>query len=381
MMNLKLLTTLTAVIALPITAGAQLGVPPTQAVPAPFMHHTYEEKDGGWQAVGTSGKLSITHDPVHVKEGKGALQYDYKVAKGEMSTLYLPTPDGALAKAKAIRFWLMTDYAAPLYIVLQEHDGGRYVSLISTPKYKWQQVELAPSDFTLSEDNNDPPDPNNRLDMDKVESIGIVDLGQFLAQADEGLSKLFVIQKGDRALYLDDFRISEETLPNAFSAVNMDVKIDTLVRPQLSWLGVGDTKLTQATGKPLEGKSLQLDYHQAPGQISAIMHRIPRGKFAGTTRITFNAASTKPVRLLVQVEEKGGGKYNSIVEIRGARAAQEVVVNFADMKAADDSKDTNDHLDIDQIVQIVFIDLTGQLDSTDVDNTLWINDLRAGVAK
>ncbi|WP_410969811.1 hypothetical protein, partial [Salmonella sp. SAL4450] len=73
----------------------------------------------------------------------------------------------------------------------------RYVAMFTLPAGKWQQVELAPADFVLSEDGNDPPDPDNKLDLERVEAFGIVDVGQMLAQADNPeIEKLLNIKRG-----------------------------------------------------------------------------------------------------------------------------------------------------------------------------------------
>jgi hypothetical protein len=375
MIKARLLTTLTALIALPMVAGAQ--ATPVQAVPAPFIHHTFEADDSGWQAQGTSGKVSITHDAAHVKENKAALQFDYTIAKNELSLLMLPTPVGSLAKAKSIRFWVLSDHPSPLFVSLPEHEGGRYVALVAVPQFKWQQVELSPSDFVLSDDNNDPPDPNNHLDMDKVEGVAILDVGQMIAQADSPFAKLFDIKQGPHSLYVDDFSIGEQTLPNASSAVNHDVRLDTFIRPQVGWFGVGGYKFSINIGKPLEGRSLQLDYHQTPQQFSAFMRRIPRGQLAGTDKLTFSAAALHATKLLIQIENKDGLKYNTMVEVPGEKAAHDYSVNFSEFKPGDDSKDKNAPLDLTKIHQVLFIDVSGFVDSADTDNTLWINNLRA----
>src|SRR5882724_8768578 len=76
-----------------------------QDTPAPLVSHTFEESDGGWQAVGGDGVVSLTHDAALVKNGKGALQYTYSLRKGEFSAMLLPTPDMLLSKAKSLRFW------------------------------------------------------------------------------------------------------------------------------------------------------------------------------------------------------------------------------------------------------------------------------------
>ena len=75
--------------------------------------------------------------------------------------------------------------------------------------------------------------------------------------------------------------------------------------------------------------------------------------------------------------EKGGGKYNTVVELPGNSGRADLSLNFADFKPAGDSHDDNNKLDLDRIFQLLFLDSTGMADNTDADNTLWINNIKA----
>src|SRR5258708_31614333 len=176
---------------------------------------TFEENEGGWIVFGQDAKVSVTHDAANVKEGKGALQYNYNIAKGIMGALALPTPSGALTKMKSMKFWIKTDHTTPVAVFMQEKDGGRYTSGFTAEQDKWQRVELSASDFHLSQGPMDPKDPNDKLDLDKVENIGIGDFGQFLIQADPNLAGLFNIKPGPHTLYVDDFQVTEDTLTDS----------------------------------------------------------------------------------------------------------------------------------------------------------------------
>src|SRR5579872_6353837 len=58
--------------------------------PKALIRDTFEDSDGGWTGFGNTAKVSVTHDAARVKEGKGALQFDYGVNKGEINALLLP---------------------------------------------------------------------------------------------------------------------------------------------------------------------------------------------------------------------------------------------------------------------------------------------------
>jgi hypothetical protein len=341
---------------------------------APFIKHTFEEGEDGWAAFGGSAKLSTTREVANVKTGSAALQLDYTVAKGDFGVLILPRPEGALTKMKSMRFWVKSDYGAPLVVVITEKEGGRYIAPIHLPAEKWQSVELAPADFNLSIGPDDPKDANNKLDLDKIENISVADLAQMFAQAEGPLAEMFGVKTGPHKLYLDDFSIGEEALPDAAAKA---ASLDAFVRPQISWLAIGNARLSVAQDKPISGKALQTDYKQQTMKIMGLARALPLGSLAGTDKLVFSVAATKPVRLIVQVEEKGGGKYNTIVDVPGNSEVKEFTLELSSLIAADDSKDTNDHLDKELVQQLFLADMTGLIGPADQDVTLWIGKLRA----
>jgi len=326
--------------------------------------------------VGEGGKVSVTHDAADVKNGKAALKLEYSIQKGSMSALLYPTPDGMLAKAKSLRFWVKSDTGGTLAAALQEQGGGRYISLFTAPAGKWQQVELAMSDFVLSEDANDPPDPNGKLDLDKVDGIAITDIGQLLGQADNpDIEKLFSLKRGAHSLFVDDFVVTEDAL--ASPAADTGTPFDTFSRPQIGWLLIGGTKAVAASGAPLNGKGLQLDYHQSFGKPTGIIRKVTRGSLVGKNIFSIDIASARPAKLIFQVEEKGGGKYNVLMDVAGGKTLKTVTIPFIDFKAADDSKDTNDKLDLDQVNQVLILDVNALLNMTEGENTLWVGNVKA----
>ena len=349
----------------------------TPPAPAPLIHHTFETDTAEWMGLGMTAMVSLTHDADHVKEGKGALQFDYAANKGELNALILPLPDGALTKMKSMHFWIRADYPTVFAVSLQEKDAGRYTAVFSAPGKTWQEVQLEPGDFVLGEDKDDPKDPDGKLDLDQVNSVAIADYGQIFVQTDNAdLQALFHVQKGPHTLSLDDFTVSSEPLASSTPAQGKERMLDASSRPQLSWLGLGDVKVARSTGKPLTGPGLRADYHQSPTKIMGLLKRIPRGRLKGMDQIVFSAAATKPTKLVFQLEQVGGGKYRTIVDVPGTGEAKEFSLPFSGFDMTDDSGDRNGHFTPDQVNQIVILDASGLIDGADADNTLWINKLR-----
>ena len=359
--------------ALALAAGAAFAQKPTTDI----IKTSFEDGDGGWITFGGEGKVSVTGDAAQVKEGKAALRYDYPVAKGKVSFLAHGVPDGGLAGMKSIRLWLRADYPSAVILSLQEKEGGRYNAGFSLPANEWQRIELTLDDFYLSDGPDDPKDPEGKLDLEKVDGLGIADLSQIFVQFDNPMvEKLLGVKPGPHTLYLDEFLISEEALPGA-AQPDDSTRLDTFRRPQTAWLGVFGARVSNVEAKPLNGRGLQAAYRQAPDAFPGAIRAIKRGSLAGAARLAFDVASVRPAELMVQVEEAGGGKYKAQVSVEGGSTAKSREIAFTDMKAADDSKDTNDKLDLDQVKQIVVLDIAGAVNQVDQENTLWLSNLRA----
>ena len=343
---------------------------------AQLPHHTFKETTEGWVLAGTmspSAKVSLSHDPAHVKVGTGSLQFDYDIAQGETNILSLPITDGALTKMKSLDFWIQSDYTTTVAVILQEKEGGAYMARFMAPKGQWQMVRLAPSDFVLNSGPTDPKDPDGKLDLDQVTNISVVDLDFMFAQSDSPMTALFGVVKGAHAMYISDFRASEGMLdvPSAQTIESYD-------RPQVQWIGVGKPAMSIMTGPSLPGRALQVTYRTTAGMPVGALRSISPGSLSAATQISFKAVSQKPIKLLVQLEETNGNKYNTVVDVPGDSAGQPISVKFSDLKPSDDSKDKDAKLEAGLINQLVLADLSGMLTQTEQDNVLWIGKISSG---
>lgn len=343
----------------------------TPAAAPPVLSNAFEEDAGAWVALGATGKVIVTHEADSVKGGKGALKFNYSVAKGEMNALVLPTPDGALTKAKSLTFSMKAFVAMPVVIMLAEKGGGHYIAAFTLPAGQWQAVALSLADFALGTGKDDPKDPDGKLDMDAVESIAVADLSQLFVGAEGEAAALLTVKPGPRAFLLDDFAARAEPLPIPSADLKGALLLDPISHPQLPWIAVGDAALSRV----VKGGGLQMAYHQAQGKLAGVFKGVAQGSLAGKTQIAFTLTAAKPTTLLFHLEEAGGGKYNATVSADGTKS---VTLALSDFTAGDDSKDANGKLDMDQVTQIGLLDLSGLLENTPAqDNTLTVSDLRA----
>jgi len=347
----------------------------------------FEDGREGFQPFGPTAKISLTREADNVKQGHAALRFDYQVAPEQLNAMLLTGEVGAAANIKSFRFWVKADYETNLVMVLQEHESGRYMAQFHAPANQWQRVELGLKDFMLSNDKDDPKDPNGKLDMDMVEAVAIGDLSQLFVQAkDENLKKLFGVKTGPHAFFLDDFWASDQALPPTPGVDAQDPAIiDAFTAPQLAWLMVNGTRLVRVTSQELAAqgapntvreRGLQAQYHQNAGVPVGLLRGVAPGQLKDMVALKFTVATEKPLVLLVQLEEKSGGKYNTTIDLPGQQKPMDIRLVPKLFGKADDSKDDNNRLDLDQVKQIVFLDLTSLLGQGDGDNQLWLSNLR-----
>ena len=358
------------------TTATAPGAPPPKK---PLLQTTFAGSDDGWTTLGAKARARVAADA-----DRKALRFEYAVEKGDVSLLLLPVGPTEIAGAKSFRFSVRADQSTTLALVLQEQGGGRWLAAFHAPGGKWQEVALADADFTLSEGKNDPNDDNRALDMEKVEAIGLADLTQLFVQSgDAALATLFGAKSGERSLLLGTFTV-EAVAPAHAGTRAATSYLDAFAAPQLGWMGIGGgAALARApAGKPLTEPGLQVGYRREAGKLAGALRPVSlpqRARLARSGGITVTLASERPAQVLVQLEEKGGGKYNTLVAVPGGKEANMVKLLFTDFKPAQDSKDTNGRLDPEDVNNLFFLDVSALLDAGagGVENTLWIGGLRA----
>lgn len=374
------------------TAGAQT---PDKAGAGLFTD-TFEADTAGWVAYGPHAKVSVTTDSAHVKTGKGALAFNFTVsdkldkdaapAGMPFDVLLRPTPDGLLTKMKALTFWARSDIGGGLAITMQEKEGGRYMTLLWLPKDQWQRITLTLDDFWLADDKNDPKDPDGKLDLDKVENIGILNVWSFLAlsagNTPEGAAFIAPVL-GQHTLWLDDFAAVSEAPPVDVPAPALPDKargiwIDAMRRAVLGWLPLGNIELSLDKDAPLKTRALRAEYTQGQGTFVALIHDMRRFNLTHQDHFSFAFASAKSTKLSITLEEKGGARYSVLLDVPGDSVPILRSIPFSDFIFAQDGpQDADGKLDLDQIKTLTIVDISGSLGLSKQKNTLWIGPISA----
>jgi hypothetical protein len=339
------------------------------------LRQTFEDDQPGWVAIGEGAMVGISRDPDSVHEGKASLQFSYPLQRGGMVALGLINSP-ALAGMGKLSFWVKASESSALTLAVQERGGGLWLAIFHAPQDQWQKVELTTSDFFNGLDPNTANDPNGKLDWGNLEFVGLGDFGQFLvAIPDPTIAGIFGVQPGPRTLWIDDLSLgAEEALPLRDNSVS----IDDFRTPQVRWIPFASNEATReekdAAGKKVPGMSLS--YTQGMGKWGGALRRVNSKDWGGATKLSLLAASDNAANIVLRLEEKGGGKYFVPLAVPGTGEPTRLDASLASFQAADDSRDDNGKLDLDQVQQIFVVDTAAFVpNAANAGNTLWLGDI------
>lgn len=351
------------------------------------LRQTFDQSEEGWIPYGPGAMVRVTNRRENVKEGAGALELEYKTNPKQPGSAVLLVNDGALAKMRRLRFWLKTDDDTAVGVVLSEKkpDGGDYAAWFSSPKQQWQRIELLPTDFVLSEGPADAKDPNGRLDLDQLQAVGFIDLGQFfgLISQDPNYPLVLKAVSGTHHLQVDDFEIlTDGAVTSAGSP-----RIGDPARGFVSWVTLGGAELSLSkSGKPLEEVALEVKYEQTQGKYIAVAHALSNLELAKINALAFDTASLKRAAIMVYLEERSPGsdvgpRYAAGFEVAGGSKPSRRILPLSEFAYDSTSpRDPDGRLTPGRLKSISLIDITGAALSQPERNTLWISAIE-GIAR
>ena len=355
-----------------------------QAQPTPsstIVHHSFESDEHGWIAMGGAGSVRVAKDASSRHDGANSLAFDYTAGK-DMSVAILPV-DFSLEKMKSMRFWLKTDISTAVGVFLSEKKpGGDYATWFWSPKDRWQQIVLTPSEFTANDGLNDPKDPDGRLDLDQIQGIGLLDLKMLFSMSGGAQQPPFQLDKlaGSHTLLVSDFQIESEG--PAPATVKDGVIIDDFRRSFARWLTLGGMEMSLPNDENPTGKrALEASYKQKPGQFVLMSHRIGNIDLSKCDRLSFDIASIEDAQVAVSIEMakvKGkGARYTYMLEVAGGKKPQHQSIPFTEFVLDQNSPpDPAGRFDPSKMRTISVVDVTGAARNETTANTLWLADIR-----
>ncbi len=319
-----------------------------------LLRHTFDTDTAGWTSMGPTAS---------VRAANHALALTYEVRPKQFGAAVLPaTP--AFAHFERMHFRIRSDHDTTLGVVLSEKEpGGRYAATFWSPANTWQEIDLSPADFAITDGPGDPVDPDGKLDTDSLTGLAIFDLAQFVAAMPNPPDFPVIIDRasGSHTILLEDFQLL--STPRARAAASV---IDAFDRGFLKWMTLGgmDLKLS-AAGNPLGAHAMQAKYEQAEGQFEVLLRPLSGYDLSKSTRLAFDIASEHESTLVVSLELKQGARYNMTIYPPGGRERFPVSLKLADFEGPG-------KLDPAQLKSLGITDITAASGGTPATNTIWI---------
>ena len=319
-----------------------------------LLRQTFETDTAGWAALGPGAAVHATNH---------ALSLTYEPRPKQITAAFLPASP-AFARMQRIRFRARSDYDTALAVVLSEKEpGGRYIASFWAPANTWQEIELTPADFVVTDGPGDPVDADGKLDTDSLQGIGIFDLAEFFAALPDSPEFPVAINRpsGTHTILLEDFRLLSSSRQRPGAGV-----IDAFDRDFLQWITLGgmDLKLSYA-GNPLETRALQAKYQQAEGQFGLLLRPLSNFDLSQATRLAFDIASEHESTLVISLELKQGGRYNLTIYPPGGREPFHVNLKLSDFEGPG-------KLDPAKLKSLGITDITVASGGAPATNMIWI---------
>ena len=119
--------------------------------------------------------------------------------------------------------------------------------------------------------------------------------------------------------------------------------------------------------------SLEWRYEYAPNRLSAIIKRTRLD--AAVVEFRFWLKTEKaPVTLLMGLKERDESEYQAVLQLDTMGEWKLHQVTPSEFALDDDSEDENRALDLDQVREISFADVTGMFQQTAGENAIWLDD-------
>jgi hypothetical protein len=331
---------------------------------------------GGQPGFAEAPAQSVT-EPANVKSGQRSLGLGFTPEPGVIYAL--GGSELKVAGAKSLRMWAKSTTGSLCMLSLREADGSDYQATVMLLPDQWQEIRLNLSDLALGDDSQD---ENGTLDADQVNGLGLVDaaglLGMMVLQ-----QPLFEINLAPRSLYVDDVVFdSEETdglIKRRAAGGGQEVVLGDFEGPTLTWayIGTGNVDLLQDPKLAGGGTGcLQVRFDLTAGKLGLLINGLMKAaRLTNAQALRFKAKCSVDCPLLVQIEEKGGGKYNKPVELKAGDVWTQVELPFAQFQPSDDSKDNNGRLDLDQAKSVLLMNLTAAANNAPFQGVLWLDDV------
>ena len=152
----------------------------------PLVHLSFDSGVENFLGVGTTTALGVIKKRRQVREGTGALKWDYSIKTEPLPALL--RQGISIENGTGLRFWLKTRNPTMIAVVLMDRDGTRYEHRLNIKNIDWHMYHIPFSDFSRAEGEG-------KLEPAKVEKLLFIDIYGFAGG------------KGKNTIWLDELRV------------------------------------------------------------------------------------------------------------------------------------------------------------------------------
>ncbi len=345
---------------------ALLAAIPVFTAEQPLYRERFDSDAGGWINPEKTGPQPVSQRAV-AHEG-GALESSYEVSATSKPHVIVVPGVPSLRGARAFRFWLRTDAASMMALLVQEKSGARYATAFSSQAARWQEVEVSPDRLRLSDDSTD---PNGVLDLDQIEAFGLVDLC--------GAFPMSQRQLGLHHLWLDDWRVDTDEAPTAYSPHHqLPYMLDDFQADYVSWLAPVGTLTHNADA----GELVWRYPAKAPeGMFVALLTILGQLPAEGADSLVLTLSSKEPRLFVVALQEdKRPGRpersFTSILTLRGGDEQETLALPLSKFQLDDKTHTAPPGpMRVDLISRLVLADIDCMSGKALTENTLRLNEV------
>ncbi len=340
----------------------------------------FEQGMGQWSSPDPLTKITLAVGPNEANAGSAALYAKYPRLEKAAEMQQRQMPGAVMMQLPAVpapaptclEFSVRAKLLTPLMVVLNTAEGVGYTRPVMVPPGSYQHVKLYLGEF-LPDDKAKPP--VKPLDGGQIQGIGFLDGSAFLVMfstiaAQQGPIKVPMPQMGDNELWFDDIKLTDEAPPAQLPPM-VDGKSDVA-----KFVGVMNAEGTLAhdvaglAGKPC----WVMNYRLGQGEVAAIWGGTPIGMLPGSAGLHVALAATAPTTMILQVKERSGAEYNSMLALQPGLAVDRVIP-WSEFRLGDAQQDPNGKLDLDDVKEVALIDISAALPNGQPQ----ANQLRLGV--
>lgn len=305
------------------------------------------ELSAEWTTTAPEAVLAITHEPAHVREGRGALELAWKATDGRLAMLTV-APVSLHSRARSLRLSVKLEGRSPVMYGVREADGSSYQGYLYSPGGVWHDLAVDLDELMLAEGSED---ENGRLDVHQIDAISVADLSNLAGEAGKSLG----IKEGLQRLWLDNVRLSDELAPHRSSrGPNGEAIIDDFDREPLLCLPVGgpDLSLTDGPGDGDES-AMRIEYDATGYRWVGFVGAVGYLDLTERAQIGLQVRAEQAAPLHVVLEERDGTKYMMCPRLDPAKGWYAIRLPFAKFKLDPQTSDENGQLDLDQLRVII----------------------------